>query len=178
MAFETKITDTLNKKIWIIPLMFGFMCFFLVSAIIAVEVRGFGIMHYNAPSLDPKFAFSIGGELFSMLVAIMITISILPAYKRQSGYIRIFVTLLTIGCFALYLDTVQMIVDKLPEFAMFNKIVCVFVFIAETIFTFFFWIYIAILIINIIILIIIIIVIIHVFIIIWIKIIIVDFIII
>ena len=135
MAFENKLTEALNKKTWIIPLIFGFMCFFLISSITAIEIRGF-------ENLNPKFAFSIGGELFAMLISIVITASILPAYKRQSGYIRIFVTLLSIGCFSMYFDTIQMIVDSIPELVILNRVICVFVFASETVFTFFFWLYI------------------------------------
>lgn len=135
MSFENKITESLNKKVWIIPVLFGMMCFFLISAIAAIEIRRF-------ESFPPTFAFSIGGELFAMLVSIVLVASILPAYKRQSGYIRMFVTLLTAGCFVCYLDTVQMIVDGIPELIMLNKLVCIFVFVGETAFTFFFWMYI------------------------------------
>ena len=69
MAIETKITETLNKKVWIIPVLFGLMCFFLVSSIIAIEVRRFG-------NLEPTFAFSIGGELFAIMVSIVLVASI------------------------------------------------------------------------------------------------------
>lgn len=135
MKIETKITETLNKKVWIIPLLFGLMCFYFVSSIVAIEIRGF-------TDLKTTFAFSIGGELFSIMVAIVLTASILPAYKRQSGYVRIFVTLLAVGCFVSFLDIVQMVVDGIPELAMFNKVVCVLVFMGETFFTFFFWLHI------------------------------------
>ena len=135
MAFESKITETLNKKVWIIPVLFGLMCYFLISSIVAIEIRRF-------ESFPPTFAFSIGGELFAMLVSIVLVASILPAYKRQSGSIRIFVTLLTVGCFVCYLDTIQMVVDGIPELATFNRVLCVLVFASETSFTFFFWIYI------------------------------------
>lgn len=135
MAFETKITETLNKKTWIIPVLFGFMCLFIVGAIVEIEILGF-------ENMEPTFAFSIGGELFAMMVSIVLVASILPAYKRQSGYIRIFVTLLTVGCYVLFLDISQMIVDGVPEFLMLNKVFCVFVFASETMFTFFFWLYI------------------------------------
>ena len=135
MAFESKITETLNKKVWIIPVLFGLMCFFFVISIVAIELRGFG-------NLESKFAFSIGGEIFSMLVSIVIVASILPAYKRQSGYIRIFVTLLTVGCFVLFLDTMQMIIDGIPECTSLNRVLCILVFSSETAFTFFFWVYI------------------------------------
>lgn len=134
MAIETRFTLFLNKRKWIIPVLFGMMCFYAVLTIVAVEIKGFE----NIPT---TFAFSIGGELCAMIVAIMLTVSILPAYKRQSGYIRIFVTLLTIGCSVSCLDSVQMVVDGVPELAMLNKVVSIFVFANEIIFVFFFWLF-------------------------------------
>ena len=134
MAIETRITKFLNKQKAIIPILFGIMCFYFVSTIVVMEIRGIN-------DLNPSFAFSIGGEVCAMAVAIMLTLSILPAYKRQNGYIRIFVTLLTIGCSCLFLDSIQMIVDSIPEFAVFNKVICIFVFMSETLFVFFFWLY-------------------------------------
>ena len=135
MAFETKITESLNKKTWIIPMLFGFMCFFLISSVVAVEMKGLS-------NLVPTFAFSIGGELLAIMVSIVIVASILPAYKRQNGYIRIFVTLLTVGCLVCYLDLVQMVVDGIPELVNLNRVLCMLVFASETVFFFFFWLYI------------------------------------
>ena len=134
MAIENKLSAFLNKRKWIIPVLFGLMCYFLVSSIVAVEIR-------RLDEIPSTFAFSVGGEICAMMVAIMLTLSILPAYKRQSGYIRIFVTLLTIGCFSLHLDTIQMVVDGLPDFVMLNKVICVFVFANEIGFLFFFWLF-------------------------------------
>ena len=134
MAIDNKLSNFLNKRTWIIPVLFGFMCAFLLATIVSLEIRGI-------PNIDRKFAFSIGGEICAMIVAIMMTVSILPTYKRQSGYIRVFVTLLTIGCFVLFLDSVQMIIDGIPGYAQLNEVVCVFVFGAEAFFIFFFWLY-------------------------------------
>ena len=135
MAIETRLTRFLNKQKAIIPILFGFMCFCFVFTIVALEIR-------RIDNIAQNFAFSIGGEVCAMAVAIMLTLSILPAYKRQSGYIRIFVTLLTIGCFCLFLDSIQMIVDGVPELATLNKAICIMVFMSETVFVFFFWLYI------------------------------------
>ena len=134
MNIDTKITDALNKKTWIIPLLFAFMCLFFVGSVVAIELRGFD-------NLESTFAFSIGGELFSIMVSIVLVASILPSAKRQSGYIRIFVTLLSVGCFVLFLDILQMTVDGLVNYAILNRVICIFVFASETVFTFFFWLY-------------------------------------
>ncbi len=142
MAFESKITETLNKKTWIIPALFGVMCVLFLGAISAIEVRTSASLNGTLPHLDPKFAFSIGGEVFAILVSMVLVASILPAYKRQSGYIRIFVTLLAVGCTVLFLDIAQMCIDGIAQFSMLNRVICIFVFSGETIFTFFFWLYI------------------------------------
>ena len=134
MAVETRFTKFLNERKWIIPVLFGLMCFYFVGTIVLWEIK-------TPQKLDPSFAFSIGGEMCAIIVAIMLTVSILPAYKRQSGYIRIFVTLLTIGCSCCFLDSFQMCVDGVPELAMLNKIVSIFVFVNEIIFIFFFWLF-------------------------------------
>ena len=135
MNIDKKITDTLNKKTWIIPVLFAFMCLWFVGSVIAIELKGFD-------NLESTFAFSIGGELFSIMVSIVLVASILPSAKRQSGYIRIFVTLLSVGCFVLFLDILQMTVDGLVNYAILNRVICIFVFANETVFTFFFWLYI------------------------------------
>ena len=132
MAVEGKLTRFLNKRKWILPVLFSVMCVLFVGVIVASEIRQF-------ENILPTFAFSIGGEVCAMAVSIMLSLSILPAYKRHSGYIRIFVTLLTVGCICCFLDAVQMLIDSVPEFVVLNKIVCVLVFVNEAIFVFFFW---------------------------------------
>ena len=134
MAIETKLTKFLNHRKWIIPVLFGIMCFYFTATIVTAEIKGF-------ENLSPTFAFSIGGELCAMIVAVMMTLSILPAYKRHSGYVRIFATLLTIGCSCCFLDSAQMIVDGTPELAVLNKIISIGVFINEVFFVFFFWLF-------------------------------------
>lgn len=134
MAIESRLTKFLNQRKWAIPVLFGLMCFYFVCTIVLLEIR-------HIANLEPTFSFSIGAELCAMIVSIMLTLSILPSYKRQSGYIRIFVTLLTIGCSCCFLDAFQMIVDGIPELIMLNKIVCIFIFAGETIFVFFFWLF-------------------------------------
>ena len=113
------------------------MCFFVLSSIIGLELK----ISIGQTPLDTNFGFSIGGEIGLMVVAVMMAISILPTYKRQSPYIRVFFTLLAAGTLVLYLDAIQMIVDGEPALAVFNKILSVSVFSFETIFMFFFWLY-------------------------------------
>jgi len=138
MAAETKLTHFLNKRKWIVPFLFGMMVFLLVIAIAALETKRIA---YKDAFVNSKFAFSIGGELCAMFVAVMMTLSILPSNKRHNGYTRVFVTLLTIGCTVCFLDIVQMLSDGLPQFILINKILCVLVFGYEVAFLYFFWLY-------------------------------------
>ena len=134
MAFEFRLTNFLNKRKWIIPTLFAIMCVLFVVTIVTVEVRGI-------EKIPTDFAFSIGGELCAIVIAIMMTLSILPAYKRQSGYIRIFVTVLTVGCLCLFSDSVQMVIDGIPELTWLNTVMCIFVFMNIAAFLFFFFLY-------------------------------------
>ena len=134
MFLENRLSTFLNKRKWIIPALFIHMCVLLVAAIVFIEIR-------RLNETPVEFAFSIGGELCAMAIAIMITTSILPAHKRQSGYIRIFVTLLTIGCSVLFFDTAQMLVDGIPELIQLNKVLCICVFISSAFFYYFFFLY-------------------------------------
>lgn len=141
MAVEGKITKFLNKRSWIIIVLFGSMIASLAIAIAAFETRRIAVELGQVAPLNTDFSFSIGGEICAMFVAIMMTISILPSFKRNSGYIRIFVTLLTIGCFCLLFDTLQMLSDGIPNLIMVNKILCILVFINEVSYLFFFYLY-------------------------------------
>lgn len=135
MLQESRLTTFLNKRKWVLIVLFVFMCIFFAGTIVAAELRGF-------ENMDVRFSFSIGGEICAMAVAIMMTVSILPAYKRQSGYIRVFVTLLAIGSMALFLDSIQMIIDGREHLAWANKITAILVFDSEILFIYFFWLYI------------------------------------
>ena len=108
MAFDSKITDFFNRRHWVIPVMFGVMCAILLASIVSVEIVGVN-------NLSTAFAFNIACELVAMFVGVAITLSIVPAYKRQSGYIRIFVTLIFFLCLTIAFDIVQALVDARPE---------------------------------------------------------------
>ena len=134
MALESKLTKFLNERKWLIPLLFFMMCFFFTAVIVIWEIK-------RPENLESTFAFSIGGEMCAIIVSIMMTLSILPAYKRQSGYVRMFVTLLTICCSLCFLDTLQMCIDGVPQLATLNKVIAIFVFANEAVYVFFFWLF-------------------------------------
>ena len=134
MAIETRISNFMNKRKWIIPLLFILMVVYFITTIIILEVRNFANSH-------PRNAFSIGGELCAMIVAIMMTLSILPSYKRHNSYNRIFVTLLTVGVFALFLDSLSLIFDRDPNYRVINQIAVVLTFTNSSVYLYFFWLY-------------------------------------
>lgn len=133
MAIENKITTFLNKQKWVIPVLFGFMAFCLVSSLVGVELKGLDNV------VNQKNTFNIGTELASIFAGFMLTISILPTYKRQSGYIRLFVTLIAMLCFTMTCDLMQALVDGMPNLIWLNKLFVVLVFTNEAATFFFFW---------------------------------------
>lgn len=133
MAIQNKITTFLNKRTLIVPILFALMCLCLVSSIAGVELKGLAnINNHNN-------TFNIGGELCAIFASVMITIAILPTYKRQSGYIRLFVTLIATLCFTMACDLAQALVDGMPELIWLNKTFVVLVWANETATFFFFW---------------------------------------
>ena len=135
MAVTFKISSFLNKQKFIIPLLFAFMCSCLICSIVGIEWRGLA-------NLTNKYnLFNIGGELCAIFTAVMVTLSILPTYKRQSGYIRLFVTTIAMLCFTMTCDLAQALVDGIPNVIWLNKMLVVFVWINETATFFFFWLF-------------------------------------
>ena len=132
MAIETKISSFLNKRKGIIPFLFALMCLCLISAIVGVELKGLD-------NLEQHLAFNTGGEICAIFAAVMLTISILPAYKRQSGYIRTFVTLIAFLSFTMTFDLAEALVDKEPHLIWLNTTFATLVWVNETITFFLFW---------------------------------------
>ncbi|MBR4377486.1 MAG: PP2C family protein-serine/threonine phosphatase [Bacilli bacterium] len=134
MAIENKITTFLNKRTWIIPLLFGLMCLCLVSSLLGVELKG-------VRNMDHFLTFNTGAELAAIFAGVMVTFSILPSYKRQSGYTRVFVSLIAVLCFLMACDIGEALVDKIPELTWLNKTFATLVWANETAVWFFFFVY-------------------------------------
>jgi len=134
MAIETRISSFLNKRKDIIPVLFGFMCLFFVACLAAVEIR-------QLKNMDHFLTFNTGAELAAMFAGIMITISILPSFKRQSGYVRVFVTLTALLTFLMACDVGEAIVDGIPELIWLNKLFPTLVWALEAAVWFFFFVY-------------------------------------
>ena len=134
MAIESKISSFLNKRKAIIPVLFGLMCACLVFSLAGVEIR-------SLDNLERHLAFNTGGEIAAIFTGVMLTLSILPNYKRQSGYIRVFVTLIAFLCFTMTFDLGEALIDGLPQFRWLNITFPTLVWISETTTVFFFWVY-------------------------------------
>lgn len=134
MAIESKISSFLNKRKAIIPVLFGLMCACLIFSLAGVEIR-------SLDNLERHLAFNTGGEIAAIFTGVMLTLSILPNYKRQSGYIRVFVTLIAFLCFTMTFDLGEALIDGLPQFRWLNITFPTLVWISETTTVFFFWVY-------------------------------------
>ena len=128
MAIENKLSSFLDKRTWIIPVLFSVMCLVFLILMVGVGIRRYLVDIGRVPELPTAYSFCIGGELCAIIVAVMMSLSILPAYKRQSGYVRIFFTVLVIGSLCLFFDAMQMMVDSIPSLIVLNKILSIFVF--------------------------------------------------
>ena len=134
MIIIEKISNFLNKRKAIIPILFALMCVCLISTLAGVEIKGL-------KNMDHFLTFNTGGEIAAIFAGVMVTISILPSYKRQSGYVRIFVTLIAALCFLMTCDIGQALVDDMPKLIWLNKLFPTLVWATETIVFFFFWLY-------------------------------------
>ena len=134
MAIENRISTFLNKRKGIIPVLFALMCACLIASLVGVELKG-------VANMDHFLTFNTGGEIAAIFAGVMITVSILPSYKRQSGYVRVFVTLIATLCFLMTCDIGEALVDEMPELIWLNTLFPTLVWVNETVVFFFFWIY-------------------------------------
>ena len=72
MAIENKLSNFLNKRKEIIPILFALMCVCLVASIVGVEVK-------KLANMDHFLTFNTGGEIAAIFTGVMITVSILPS---------------------------------------------------------------------------------------------------
>ena len=135
MAIETKISSFLSKRKEIIPILFGLMVTIFVACLAATEIRTLKAMN------NPFNTFNTGAELAAMFSGIMITLSILPSYKRQSGHTKVFVTLIALLTFMMAFDIGEALVDGIPELIWLNKLFPTLVWATEAGVWFFFFIY-------------------------------------
>ena len=131
MGKQEKTIEAPNKGAWIIPVKFILMCVFLAGAVTVIEILDF---------TNANYGFSIGAEIVSMMIAIVIVAPLLPAYKRQGPAVKMFVILLTMGCFLCFLNITMMCLDEanMPELMLIHSVL---VYVVDAVFTFFYWMY-------------------------------------
>ena len=133
-SLNIRLSRYLDRQRWFIPACFVVMCLLIVVIVVGLILRRF-------QDVPPQFAFSIGAELCALVVATLVTLSILPSANRdrESGYNRSFVTVLFAGCVCMGVDAFQMLVDGIPELWMLNRVLSVFIFFNIAFFAFFFF---------------------------------------
>lgn len=115
-------------------LIFGFF-FTLVLAILSIVllfVRTFS-------GLEAAWVFSVGGDVFCLLVCTMLYLSCLLAKEREGVYIRIFTLLLTTTAFALFLDEMTWLVQGLEKYRTLNLIINAFYYANGAVLMYMFW---------------------------------------
>lgn len=133
MEKQNNTVEVISKRPWLIPVMFGLMCTFLVGAVGIIEIFDY---------VNANFGFSIGAEIVTIMIAIVIVATLLPAYKRQSVRVEMFVILMTIGCFLCFVDISKMCIagSGMPTL---TRIMIILVYLAEIVFGFGYWLYIS-----------------------------------
>ena len=131
MEKEKTIAENVSKKAWMIPVLFGLMCAFFIGAVAVIEI----LDYFNA-----NYGFSIGAEIVSMMIAIVITVPILAAYKRKGTQVYMFVIMLAMGSLLCFLNITMMCLDE-SNLPVLMNIHSGLVFIVEAIFTFSYWLF-------------------------------------
>lgn len=131
MGKEQKVAEKVSKMQVIIPILFGLMCAFLVGAVAVIEI----LDYYSA-----GYGFSIGAEIVSMMIAIVIVSPILAAYKRQGIQVIMFVILLTMGSFLCFINITMMCLDdaQMSTLLMMQATIDA---VISAVFTFAYWLY-------------------------------------
>lgn len=127
-----RIDSEIGKRRGVV--VFGFY-FTLVLAILSIAllfVRSFS-------NLEAAWIFSIGGDVFCLLVCTMLYLSCLLAKEREGAYIRIFTLLLTTTAMALFLDEMTWLVQGLEKYRVANLVINAFYYANGAVLMYMFW---------------------------------------
>lgn len=89
--------------------------------------------------MESAWVFSIGADVFCLLVCSMLYLSCLLAREREGVYLRIFTLLLTVTAMALFLDEMTWLVQGIPSLRMANLIINAFYYANGAVLMFMFW---------------------------------------
>ena len=127
-----RIDSEIGKHRSIIVVGFFFTLILAILSIVLLFVRTFS-------GLESGWIFSIGADIFCLLICTMLYLSCLLARERSGAYLRIFTLLLTINAMALFLDELTWLVQGLPEFRMHNLVINAFYYANGAVLMFMFW---------------------------------------
>ena len=115
-------------------IVIGFYCTFILSilSIAFLFVRKF-------TNLEAAWVFSIGADIFCILVCTMLYLSCLLAREREGAYLRIFTLLLTTTALSLFLDEMTWLVQGLKEYRILNLIINAFYYANGAVLMYMFW---------------------------------------
>lgn len=134
-----KLVDRIDSQIGehrgVIVFGFYFTAVMAALSIILLFNRGF-------ENMESGWIFSIGGDIFCLLVCTMLYLSCLLGRERDGAYLRIFTLLLTINGMALFLDELCWLVQSVPEYRVAGLIINVLYYANGAILIYMFWRYI------------------------------------
>ncbi|MBR2067132.1 MAG: SpoIIE family protein phosphatase, partial [Solobacterium sp.] len=130
--FVDRIDAEIGKHRGVIVFGFYFTLILAILSIALLFVRGFD-------HLEAAWIFSIGGDIFCLLVCTMLYLSCLLAREREGAYLRLFTLLLTTTAMALFLDEMTWLVQCLEKYRILNLIINAFYYANGALLMYMFW---------------------------------------
>lgn len=130
--FVDRIDSEIGKHRGVIVFGFFFTLMLSVLSIVLLFARTFN-------GLEATWIFSIGGDIFCLLVCTMLYLSCLLAREREGAYLRIFTLLLTITAMALFLDEMTWLVQGLANYRNLNLVINAFYYANGAVLMYMFW---------------------------------------
>lgn len=127
-----RIDSEIGKHTGVVVVGFFFTLALAILSIVLLFVRTFS-------GLEEAWVFSIGGDVFCLLVCTMLYLSCLLANEREGVYVRIFTLLLTTTAMALFLDEMTWLVQGLEKYRTLNVIINVFYYANGAVLMYMFW---------------------------------------
>lgn len=127
-----RIDSEIGKRRGVVVFGFYFTLALAILSIVLLFVRSFS-------NLEATWIFSIGGDVFCLLVCTMLYLSCLLAKEREGAYIRIFTLLLTTTAMALFLDEMTWLVQGLEKYRVANLVINAFYYANGAVLMYMFW---------------------------------------
>ena len=121
-----------KQQWWILPACFYLSLTMTIASVVLCRVRGFA-------GMELTYTFSIGADLFSMVVG---TVLLFSCVKNKDGigeHTRTFILLITMTVSVLFSDILCWLVQGVPEMRVWNIVVNVINYTNAGLLIFFFW---------------------------------------